>query len=80
MIFDNEFRKTNDYKEMMAFILNINPHLPEYLCEMCMMSHFANPKAYKMKDKPKPKVEVTEKPTTIYQSVEIISPLEVNVL
>jgi hypothetical protein len=79
MIFDNEFRKTNDYKEMMAFILNINPHLPEYLCEMCIMSHFANPKAYKTRDKPKP-VEVTEKPQSIYQLVEIISPLEVNVL
>ncbi len=78
MIFDNEFRKTDDYKQMMAFIRNINPHLPEYLCEMCIMSHFSNPKAYKMKDKPK--VEVTEKPQTIYQSVEIISPIEVNVL
>jgi hypothetical protein len=32
-----------------------------------------------MKDKPNP-VEVTEKTQTIYQSVEIISPIEVNVL
>jgi len=68
----------NDYKEMMAFIRNINPHLPEYLMEVCIMSHFSNPKAYKTRDKPK--VEVTEKPQSIYQSVEIISPLEVNVL
>ena len=78
MIFDNEFRKSDDYKQMMAFIRNINPHLPEYLMEVCIMSHFSSPKAYKTRDKPK--VEVAEKPIAIYQSVEIISPLEVNVL
>ena len=78
MIFDNESRKSNDYKTMIAFIKDINPHLPEYLMEVCIMAHLSNPKAYKMKDKPK--TEITEKTPTIYQTVEIISPLEVNVL
>jgi hypothetical protein len=77
MIFDNEFRKSNDCKTLMAFIRDINPNLPEYLMEVCIMAHFSNPKAYKNRDKPKP--EVTEKPIGIYQTVEIISPLEVNV-
>jgi hypothetical protein len=75
MIFDNEYRKSNDYKTMMSFIKNINPHLDDYLCEMCIMSHLSNPKAYKTKDKPKDKTTKVEeeKKQAIYQNVEIIS-------
>jgi hypothetical protein len=81
MQFDEKFRKTDQYNELMHQIEKLNPDLPLYFKELCMMAHIGNPHLYKeerQKNKNKnKKVEVVDEKEkqSIYNTVEIISPL-----
>lgn len=44
---NDEYRKSDEYAELMKHIKSDAPWMPQYVAEMCIIMHKTNPQAYK---------------------------------
>jgi len=42
-----EYKRTDEYKQLYATVKELEPNLPEYLVDMCISLHRADPLLYK---------------------------------